>query len=727
MVKVVDRVMPEAGSGASSTQNLSRHASPAASNYTSGSMDDDDAGYRTPMTDVLGSSRAEDGSVSGVFTSLRMGSNPHQQQRHQGMPVRAASADGTSQRGTRRHLPSKYDKISQTLHNLFPSQQDVDAISKLSAGRYFAVSLFSCYRDQVEGKCENPDSLSVIPPPSNHPTVLARRLLQLCICIHYEPAATRGIQPLLQMPIPLQDHSQSIISSIDQLVTNNDDLIATAEGLQTLVFLGYWHANQGNLRAAWLIFRRAISLGILMGIDRPSSSTSTNQLKFADPTIPPATRSTPQALWYRINSYDRILSLMLDLPVGSHSNSFATEAAMARDTPQERLAKLHAVVGRRIIERNTISQHQAKVSSTYATTSQIDRDLDNAARAMGTEWWNLPSLDSPDPAALLARANHLQLQIRHFELKNILHLPYTSGSAKPNDSSPEDQQYRAQSNATCYSASREILKRFIAFRSSGSTAGWSCRQADYSGFVAAMTILLRYLHTGHQETVGAIRGREEDRKVMEIVRERMQHIGVVNKDKFCREGADIIGQMLPVLLSPDEQGDGQVGLVACGKECANTNQSSESGKQCWIVNVPYFGLVSMHSLPAGSGSHRRRNVETGGGGQYYESPMQKLTTPVAGPAGATRSNTIPRVSQVHLDYSIDPALGGHPHGGGFQPHPPQHPHPQSHGVMNMRYDTNPQRNEGMGEISLTNAPENWVFQGIEPSYWNLMNPNGMRE
>ncbi|KAK4466356.1 transcription factor sdnS [Cladorrhinum samala] len=708
MAKVVDRVMPEARSGASSTQNLSRHASPTASNYTaSGSVDDDDAGYGTP-------------------SSLRLGSHPRQHPNHHyGMPARAASADGTGRRGTGRDWLSKKDEISQALHNLFPPQQDVDAISKLSAGRYFAVSLFGCYRDQIEGRCENPDSLSVIPSPSSHPTVLARRLLQLCICIQYEPAATRDIQPLLQIRVPLLDHSQSIVSFVGKHVTDNDDLVATAEGLQALILLGCWHVNQGNPRTAWLTFRRAISLGILIGIDRPSSPAPANQLEFADPITPLATRPTPQALWYRINSYDRILSLMLDLPVGSHSNSFATEASMARDTPQERLARLHTVVARRIIERNTmLVQHQAKASSIYATTSQTDRELEGAARAMSPEWWTIPSLDSPDPAALFVRANRLLMQIHHFELRNMLHLPHTPwGPAKPSYSSPEGQQYEVPSSSTCYSASREILQRFIAFRSASSTAGWSNRQADHSGFVAAMTILLRHLHVEHDETVEAIREREEDRKLVEIARERMQHVAVVNKDKFCRECADAISQMLPVLLSsPDEQEDGQVArLVACEKDCDCTNQSMDSLKQCLSLNVPYFGLLRMHPLPAGGSGppHRRKNVETGGGGGHGEY-LHERTTQNFSAAGATGSNTIPRVSQMHLDYSIDPALGDHPHGGGFQPHP------HTHGGMNMRYDTNQQANGGMTEMHLTNAPEDWVFQGIESSYWDLMNRNGMQ-
>lgn len=51
-----------------------------------------------------------------------------------------------------------------------------------------------------------------------------------------------------------------IVSKVSQLVTSNDDLVGTAEGLQCLIILGHWHSNAGNIRKAWLIFRKALSL-----------------------------------------------------------------------------------------------------------------------------------------------------------------------------------------------------------------------------------------------------------------------------------------------------------------------------------------------------------------------------------------------------------------------------------------------------------------------------------
>ncbi|KAK3991423.1 transcription factor sdnS [Cladorrhinum sp. PSN332] len=659
MAKVVDRVMPEAGSGPSSARNYSRYGSPTASNYT-GSMDDEDAGYRLPTVDVLGSSVVEENSADGVIT-----------------PIRTASSNGNRRSSNARGLPSKNDRISQTLHGLFPSQKDVDAITKVSVGKFLVISLFSCHRGQVEGKCETPDTVSIIPPPNSHPTVLSKRLLQLSVCLNDYPAGTGDVPPL-QMQTPTREHLLNVLSAVNHLVTTNDDLIATAEGLQTLVLAGYLDANLGNLRKSWLTFRRAISLGILMGIDRPAENTT--NLKYADPSIPLGQRPTAQALWYRINACDRSMSLMLGLPVGSQSNSFATEAAMARDTQQERLAKLHTVLARRIIEHKAITstqeqQQKSQPGLTYLAASRIDQDLENAARALGKDWWTIPCLDSSlDQPTLLARASHLMLQIHHFHLKNILHLPFMMRAERSSSTSTGNSPEETQSKAACCSASREILKRYITFRSKLPAATWPCRQADFSSLVAAITLLLRYLNrdaSEGRETVEAVKGQEEDRRLLEIVQERMQHLAVVNRDKLSRESAEIIGQMLPVLLTPGEQEDGQTGL-------------------CLHINVPYFGIISVHPV------------------------QQRGTGSRAGPGGIMGDSS----TQMHIDYSgIDPALGGH---GGFH-----HPHSQ-HPGMHMQYESHAQGHEGFGELPLTSPPEDWVFQGIESSYWSLMNPNGMQ-
>ncbi len=173
----------------------------------------------------------------------------------------------------------------------------------------------------------------------------------------------------------------SIVSTVTDLVTSNDDLVATAEGLRCLVLQGLWHSNAGNLRKAWLSYRRGLSFGQLIGIDRGNF----HALRLGDAET--KYQPSPDDLWYRIVACDRALSLVLGLPVGASDDSFASEEALQRDTQMEKLEKMHTIIAAKIGERN-----KDKTSQAYAVTQNIDCELDRAARAMGKEWWDEPRM-----------------------------------------------------------------------------------------------------------------------------------------------------------------------------------------------------------------------------------------------------------------------------------------------------------------------------------------------
>lgn len=60
---------------------------------------------------------------------------------------------------------------------------------------------------------------------------------------------------------------QRFLGKAYRLVTSNDEMLESLEGLECLVLEGVFHINSGNLRRAWLVFRRAISLAQLTGLD----------------------------------------------------------------------------------------------------------------------------------------------------------------------------------------------------------------------------------------------------------------------------------------------------------------------------------------------------------------------------------------------------------------------------------------------------------------------------
>jgi len=51
-------------------------------------------------------------------------------------------------------------------------------------------------------------------------------------------------------------------------VTSDDDLICHVDGVECLVLQGLYNVNSGNVRRAWLTFRRGVSVAQLIGIHK---------------------------------------------------------------------------------------------------------------------------------------------------------------------------------------------------------------------------------------------------------------------------------------------------------------------------------------------------------------------------------------------------------------------------------------------------------------------------
>ncbi|KAK4151240.1 hypothetical protein C8A00DRAFT_45539 [Chaetomidium leptoderma] len=368
-----------------------------------------------------------------------------------------------------------------------------------------------------------------------------------------------------------------------------------------------------------------MSLGQLMGIDRGSSRS----LQFVDLAVSTTRRPTPQGLWYRINSCDRSHSLMLGLPAGSTDNSFATEESMTGNTSMERLAKLHTVIGGQILERNTNTDGRV-----YAVAQIIDGDLTSAHISMGQEWWAMPL---------------------------ILHLPYMLRS--PMETTHDD------SRSACAQSSREVLQRFVVFRAHYRSV-WACRHVDYSALVAAMTLLLSYLNqagNGPHSPATFHSHPDKDGRLIGVVRERMQHVALMNHDKLSQESADVIGQLLPILDS--------------------ANVSSAESMKSLHLDIPYFGTINVYPGP----------------------PVPKDTH-------TAEANTTFYVVGSAASITRPPAPD--PNFGAVEPPPPPHAETTYHSI-HMQVD--PPAQDDIVEVPVAADADDWIFQGVESSYWSLLN------
>jgi hypothetical protein len=462
-------------------------------------------------------------------------------------------------------LEPKHAQISETLHSLFPCQQDIDAILAASPSSSFIIAFFSRYRDLVEGQTEPPSCIGVVPSPSSHPVMLARRLMQLTNCL-------QQIQPTTPMKLVSQESTRCLmvkyVSAVTELVAYNDDLVGYVEGVETLALISLYQANVGNLRKSWLMLRRALSVAQLMGIDRWGDKP----LKSADPQSNPLTRTKAKPLWFRLNFVDRYLSLLLGLPAGTDDNSFVTDDL--RDEPTDRLEKQHTVVMGAIIKRNS-----SKGDPAFGTSQTIDCDLEAAARSVGSAFWQLPpasAFENMEPIERMRAKTQLMLQMNHHNLLILLHLPYVLRD-------PKERRWD-YSKATCISSSRQLLQTFLLFRKVND-ASFACRHTDYGALTASMTLLLGYLDPKLQarDQATTLR-READRALIQECRHKLQQMADDHGDKLARDASCIIGRLLP-LLSPD--------TIAGGNEGVGEVPAIH-------LEIPYLGTININPSTAHS-------------------------------------------------------------------------------------------------------------------------------
>lgn len=357
--------------------------------------------------------------------------------------------------------------------------------------------------------------------------ILARYLLNLAEYLQYITNDQAVLDRLGESPRSMMKR----LADAAITVTNDEELMGTLESLECIVLEGGYQTNSGNLRRAWLAFRRAMVVGQLMGIHRKGIPN----VKKLDPN----NMADPQFIWYRIQLADRYLCLMLGLPVGSLDNSFATEAAMSSEPLMSKLERQMCAIASRVLERNEAAPDRCN----YSETQAIDLELQRVAKLMPSKWWLPPNLSqmaqNPDQESLFWETMRLVNQILYYNLLNQLHLPYMLMF--------NSEKSTVYSKLACVNASREVLSRFIAFRTWNQVA-FCCRSVDFFALMAAMTLVLAHLHANdEQPDLNCLaHQRHSDRAMMEQVLESMEMVYKLNMDVLSEKSGDLLRRLLEI-------------------------------------------------------------------------------------------------------------------------------------------------------------------------------------
>ncbi|OJK00171.1 hypothetical protein ASPACDRAFT_42751 [Aspergillus aculeatus ATCC 16872] len=469
---------------------------------------------------------------------------------------------------THRYL--KHERLCITLFDLLPPPEVTMALVVASPGATLVSTLFHTSQEISQGRFQKLTAIAMHSFRESHPIVLAKRLLQLAICVQQLPPECNYLS--LETQTSLKGAAAENVNTVMELVTSRDDLTFSPDGVECLVLLALFQLNAGNLRRSWLTVRRAVNASQLLDLrDGILTHFSTH-----DKTIPPGMGVSPRWLWYRVVFFDRYLSLMLGRPPGVQDNTFADfTSSNSQDTKMERLEKTQTVLTGRILERNAMNKKDNLEA--FSLTQLIDGKLDTAAEEMGLEWWKLPSIKKQD----LTSSSHVLLQIHHHTLKLYLHLPYLLRRESSFSSGRQGGRYD-HSRASCATSARSILRLFVPYRTLHPSAA-ACRHVDHSALIAAMTLLLGYvadqpphLEAGHPNPDAQ---RREDLQLAQSARDRLHLVAETCKDEISRDFAALIARLIPLIRSRDS-GFSRRGLVG------------EDPERPWITfYVPYLGTI----------------------------------------------------------------------------------------------------------------------------------------
>lgn len=513
----------------------------------------DDGDRSVPRPPLLASPSAS-GNSSSVFHS------PRQAESTSDSPLPTPDSRLAETHAAPR--PVEADHASRQLFAALPAAADVRILLRESA----RPSRYTCLTNTLPHSRLTVESLAApyaaVPPPrpDTHPVLLARLMLLFAITLQ-SPSAEKT-QGLSELPEVLM---QRLVAAVRTWVTTREEMHKSLECLICIVLEGVYEINCGNLRHAWSVFRRAMTVAQLMGLQGSGVPCL--------PRLDPGLDADAKFLWFRIVYTDRYLSLLLGLPQGSTDKSMGDASVVQNEPPLGRFERLLTVLAGRVLERNETPFTPDQLS----TTQSIDAALLDVSRSMPLSFWQVPSFHHLRPGApdTLLETVRLAAHVYYYGLLIQLHLPYMMRV----DDGAATQEY---AKSTCINASREIMARFIAHRTFNPSSSCS-RPVDFFALLAAMTLLLAHLDAHrHRDTPNVLaHQRLSDRAMLAQSLDRMDAIKNLNKDPVTAKSAAVIRRLM------DMEAD-----AARGGTYA-TSSAEEAGEEAEGLRlaIPYLGVV----------------------------------------------------------------------------------------------------------------------------------------
>lgn len=428
--------------------------------------------------------------------------------------------------------------------------------------------------------------ISGIVAPTAHPVHFARTFIQLAFCLQrLDSYSCSELDLYLNESTGATAHR---FLDVARQVTSQDVLIESLDGLETLMLEASYQIGMGNLRDAWVTFRRALSIAQLMGLPDLCEN-----------------RDRAEYLWFRLIYAERYVSLMLGLPFTITDDGFAEEQMLSREAPSSRLERIHVVIAGRIITRNIQMQRQHHLleetegskDDCRKQTYDIDRELKKVAKILPVNWWVLPAVPSAvTDLEMMDTSRRLLVQLHHHYLLILLHQPYltqTCSRQKLLDSGTEHHVYSVDntySKLAIVAAGREVLSRFILFRNIYCLSSSAYRGLEHKLFVALTTFLLAHLD-GHRIGRANVleHQRPHDLGIVSIAIEYMDQYHRSMDNKQPNAVIELLRKLVEIEADAAEGTAYRVWRDQRRNEDVLHDVGNKQSNLSW--SIPYFGMI----------------------------------------------------------------------------------------------------------------------------------------
>jgi hypothetical protein len=418
-----------------------------------------------------------------------------------------------------------------------------------------------------------------------HPLVLARRLIQLALCLkQFDASSSKQLECHLNNSIGNASWNYQEIAS--RFVLSQDFLVNSLDGVETLILQSCYYITLGDTRMAWTAQCRAIKIARAISIQQQAEMGN----------------ERAEHIWFRLVYSDRFMALMLGIPFAITEKIAFWETQLQNSTSSQKLECLHVAIAGRIVTRNVQIQqsesHREELNgckigySHYSETKDIDEQLKKSAKVLPPTWWLTYSRTKTNSENnSVERTAKLLVQLHQHYLIILLHQPYLIRlltCTHASDSIEQNAVDFTYSKLAVASASHEGLLRYLAIRELHQSPTY--RPTDDKMYACAIALLFAHLD-GHRHGSANVLDHQRNRDLGLISEsiDMMEKVSTANNDP---RGLVLFQILKNFMTIEDAAAEGSTYLAWRDKSTQASDDSQESlTEDSLSLWIPYFGKI----------------------------------------------------------------------------------------------------------------------------------------